>query len=85
MGIQGVTRGYRGLQEVTGGYKGLQRVTRGYNGLQEVTGGYKGLQGVTKNYRNFLLTRTFPDTFTSSILHKNQSGRNLKFLTKTMD
>ena len=35
MGIQGVTRGYKGLQEVTGGYKGLQGVTgvtRGYNG-----------------------------------------------------
>ena len=63
MGIQQVTRGYRGLQEVTGGYKGLQRVTGGYKGLQGVTGGYKGLQGVTKNYRNFLLTRTFPDTF----------------------
>ena len=42
MGIQGVTRGYRGLQEVTGGYKGLQRVTGGYKGLQGVTGGYKG-------------------------------------------
>ena len=38
MGIQGVTRGYRGLQEVTGGYKGLQRVTGGYKGLG-VTGG----------------------------------------------
>ena len=63
IGIQGVTRGYMGLQGVTGGYKGLQGVT----------GGYKGLQEVTKNYRNFLLTRTFPDTFTWSILHKNQS------------
>ena len=29
MGIQGVTRGYRGLQGVTRGYKG---VTRGYKG-----------------------------------------------------
>ena len=42
IGIQGVTRGYRGLQGVTGGYKGLQRVTRGYKGLQGVTRGYKG-------------------------------------------
>ena len=42
MGIQGVTRGYRGLQEVTGGYKGLQGVRRGYKGLQGVTRGYKG-------------------------------------------
>ncbi|MCO0615538.1 hypothetical protein M8756_19935, partial [Lutimaribacter sp. EGI FJ00015] len=83
MGIQGVTRGYRGLQGVTGGYKGLQGVTGGYKGLQGVTGGYKGLQGVTggdkglqgvtKDYRNFFLTRTFPDTFSWSILHKNQS------------
>ena len=32
MGIQGVTRGYRGLQGVTRGYKGLQGVTRGYKG-----------------------------------------------------
>ena len=63
MGIQGVTRGY----------KGLLGVTRGYKGLQEVTGGDKGLQGVTKDYRNLFLTRTFPDTFSWSILHKNQS------------
>ena len=53
MGIQGVTRGYRGFQGVTGGYKGLQGVTKGYKGLQGVTGGDKGLQGVTKDYRNF--------------------------------
>ena len=52
-----MTRDYRGLQEVTGGYKGLKGVT----------GGDKGLQGVTKDYRNFLLTRTFPDTFSWSI------------------
>ena len=32
MGIQGVTRGYRGLQ----------RVTKGDRGLQGVTGGFKG-------------------------------------------
>ena len=63
MGIQGVTRGYRGLQGVK----------RGYKGLQGVTGDDKGLQGVTKDYRNFFLTRTFPDTFSWSILHKNQS------------
>ena len=64
---------YRGLQGVTGGYKGLQGVTRGYKGLQGVTGGDKGLQGVTKDYRNFFLTRTFPDTFSLSILDKNKS------------
>ena len=65
MGIQGlrrVTKAYRGLQGVTGGYKGLQGVTRGD----------KGLQRVTKDYRNFFLSRTFPDTFSWSILHKNQ-------------
>ena len=50
---------------------GIQGVTRGYTGLQGVTGGDKGLQGVTKDYRNFFLTRTFPDTFSWSILHKN--------------
>ena len=69
-GLQGVTRGYRGLQGVTGGYIG---VTRSYKGLQGVKEGYKGLQWVTKHYRNFFLTRTFPDTFSWSILHKNQS------------
>ena len=63
-------RGYKGLQGVTEGYKGLQGVTGGYKGLQGVTGGDKGLQGVTKDYRNFFLTRTFPDTFSWSILHK---------------
>ena len=55
------------------GYKGLQEVTGGYNGSKGVTGGDKALQGVTKDYRNFFLTRTFPDTFSWSILHKNQS------------
>ena len=68
-----ITLEYTGLQGVTGGYKGLQGVTRGYRGLQEVTGGDKGFQGVAKDYRNFFLTRTFPDTFSGSILHKNQS------------
>ena len=57
-------------------YKGLQGVTRGYKGvtegLQGVTWGDKGLQGVAKDYRNFFLPRTFPDTFSWSILHKNQ-------------
>ena len=67
---------YTGLQGVTGGYKGLQGlqgVTGGYKGLQGVLGCDKGLQGVAKDYRNFFLTRTFPDTFSWSILHKNQS------------
>ena len=64
---------YTGLQGVTGGYKGLQGVTGGYKGLKGVKGGDKGLQGVAKDYRNFFLTRTFADTFSWSILHKNQS------------
>ena len=63
IGIQGVTRGYRGLQGVTRGDRGLQGVTGGYKGLQAVTGGDMGLQGITKDYRNFFQTRTFPDTF----------------------
>ena len=84
-GLQGVTGDYKGLQGVTGGYKGLQGVTKGYKGLQGVRGGDKGLQRVTEDYRNFFLIRTFPDTFSWSIFHKNQSSRNLKFLTKTMD
>ena len=81
--LRSVTWEYRGLQGVTGGYNGLHGVTIGYRGLQELTGGYKGLKGVTrgdkalqgvaKDYRNFWLTRTFPDTFSWSILHKNQS------------
>ena len=68
---------YRGFQGVTEGYKGLQGVTEGNKGLEGVTGGDNGLQGVTKDYRNFFLTRTFPDTFSWSIFHKNQSSRNL--------
>ena len=67
------------------GYKGLQEVTGGYNGSKGVTEGDKALQGVTKDYRNFFRTRTIRDTFCWSILHKIQSGRNLQFLTKTMD
>ena len=54
-------------------YWGLQGVKGAYTGLQGVTGGDKGLQGVTKDYRNFFLTRTFPNTFSCSTLHKNQS------------
>ena len=54
-------------------YRGLQGVTGGYKGLQGVTGGDKGLQRVTKDYRNFILNRTFSDTFSWSILQKNQS------------
>ena len=73
MGIRKITRGYRGLRGVTWGYSGLQGVTGVYKGLQGVTGGDKALQWVTKDYRTFLLTRTFPDTFSLSILHKNQS------------
>ena len=65
--------GYKGLQGVTRGEKGLQGVTRGKKGLQGVTWGDKGLQGVTKDYRYFFITTTFPDTFSWSILHKNQS------------
>ena len=76
-GLQWVTGGYKGLQGVTRGYKGSQRVTWGYKRLQRVTGGDKGLQGVAKDYRNFFLTRPFPDTFSWSILHKNQCLTNL--------
>ena len=64
---------YKELQGVTEGYKGLQGVTGGYKALQGVTGGDKGLQGFAKDYTNFFPTRTFPDTFSWSILHKNQS------------
>ena len=71
--VQGVTKGYMGLLGVTGAYKGLQEVTRGYRGLQGVKGGYKELQGVTKNYRNFFLCRTFRNTFSWLILHRNRS------------
>ena len=63
MGIQGDTRGYRGLQGVTRGYRGLQGVN---SGCQAVTGRYK-------HYKNSFLTRKFPDTFSWSILDKNQS------------
>ena len=81
MGIQRVTWAYMGLQGVTRGYRGLQGVTGGDKGLR----GEKGLHGVPKDYRNFFLTRTLSDTSFWSILHKNQSRKNLKFLTKTMD
>ena len=35
-----------------------------------MTGGDKELRATTKDHRNFFLTRTFPDTFSWSILHK---------------
>ena len=71
MGIQGVTRGYWGLKGVTWGYKGLQGFTRGYKRIQALQGVTGADKGVTKDYRNFFLTRTFPDTFSWSILDKN--------------
>ena len=64
---------YRRFQGVTGGYKGLQGITGGYKRLEGVTGGDKGLQWVSKDYRNFFLNRTFPDIFSWSILHKNET------------
>ena len=94
-GLQGGTRdtgNYRELQWVTGDYKGLQGVTRGYKTLQGVTRGYKGFQRVKTGYRGlqritetFFLATASLDTLSSPPLHKNQSSRNLKFLTKTMD
>ena len=45
---------------VTGGYKGLQR-------LQGVIRAYSGLQV------DVSLTRTYPETFSSSILYNNKS------------
>ena len=60
-------------------YRGLQGVTGAYKGLQGVTGVYKGLQGVTKDYRNFFLTRTLPDTFSWSILHKKTKLKKCQF------
>ena len=60
-------------RSMTWEYMGLPGVTGGYKGLQGVTGRKKVLRGVTKDYTNLFLTRTFPDTFSSSILHKNQS------------
>ena len=65
-----MTTGYRGLQGVTRGYRGLQGVKWGYRGLEGLTGGDKRLQGVTNDYSNFFLTRTFPYTFSLSILLK---------------
>ena len=64
---------YTGLQGVIGCYKGLQGDTGSYKGLPGMREGDKGLQRVSKDYRNFFLTRTFPETFSWSILHKNQS------------
>ena len=50
---------------MTGGDKGLQWVTKDYRDFF--------LLGVTNDYTNLFLTRTFPDTFSSSILHKKKS------------
>ena len=56
-----ITRGDQGLQGITKSYRVLQRVTRGYNKLQRVREKYRRLA---------FLTSTFPDTFSSSIMHK---------------
>ena len=57
MGIQAVTRGYRGLKGLREGNRGLQGLTRCNKGLQKTC----------------FLTRTSPDTSSSwSILHKNE-------------
>ena len=53
-------------------YKGFQGVTGDYKKLQGVTGGYNKLQRVREEYRRLaFLTSTSPDTFSSSIMHKN--------------
>ena len=64
MGIHKFTRACKGLLKVTEGHKGVKG---GYKGLQEITRGYKRLQ------KTSFLTRMSPDTFSWSILHKNQS------------
>ena len=59
MGIQGVTRDYRGFKEVTTGYRvlqGVQGVTGGYKGLQRVCRGYRG---VTREYRGICCSYLF--------------------------
>ena len=65
---------YRGLQKVTMGNKGYQGATRGDRVLQGATGCHSGLQRVTGDYKvlqiTCFLSRTFPDTFSWSILHK---------------
>ena len=52
---------------MTKDYKGSQGVTGGYRGSHRVIGAYKGLQ------KTFFVSRTSPDTFSWSILHKKQS------------
>ena len=66
------------LNEDTGGCNWLQR-------LQEVTMGYRGVTRAYSGLQRIFLTRTFPETFSWSILHNNKSWRNLKFLRKTVD
>ena len=58
---------------MTGGDKGLQRVKKGYKGFQELQGVTRGYRGLQRIIETFCLTRTFPDTFSWSILHKNQT------------
>ena len=50
-----------------------QGVAGGYKRLLGNTRGDKASQGVQRIIEYFFLTRTFPDTFSWSILHKNQS------------
>ena len=70
MGLQEVTRGYRGLQRVTGvkggvtgGFRGLEAVigfTKVYKGLQGASRDYKGLQAlqkVTRGHRQLQMVR----------------------------
>ena len=64
------------LRFITWAYMGLQGVTGGYKGFEGVTGRYKRLEQVTRLQKTCFLTRTSPDTFSWSLLHKNQSWRN---------
>ena len=64
--MTGVTRGYKRLEGVTRGDRGLQGVTGADKWLQGVTRGDRGLQRIIET---FFLTRTFPDTFSWSILY----------------
>ena len=49
IGLQGITKLYRGSQWVTG----LQGITKLFRGSQRVTGDYKGLQRITRVYWHY--------------------------------
>ena len=88
MGLQGVTKDYKGLPGVTESDKGLQGVTKDYRKFflgRTFPDIFSLLILHILSIKVFFSTRTSHNTFSGCILHKTKRLQYFKFLTETMD